>query len=53
MVNFTRYTIETAPDASKKTLEAAKKKMGFVPNFMATMAETPVMVESYLTLIAH
>ncbi|WP_026305015.1 carboxymuconolactone decarboxylase family protein [Microbulbifer sp. VTAC004] len=51
MVNFTRYTIETAPDASKKTLEAAKKKMGFVPNLMATMAESPVMVESYLTLM--
>ncbi|WP_444927854.1 carboxymuconolactone decarboxylase family protein [Microbulbifer sp. TRSA002] len=51
MVNFTRYTIETAPEASKPTLEAAKKKMGFVPNLMATMAESPVMVESYLTLM--
>ncbi|MEM9280125.1 MAG: carboxymuconolactone decarboxylase family protein, partial [Pseudomonadota bacterium] len=37
---------------SKPILEAAKQKVGFVPNLMATMAESPVMVESYLTLMA-
>ncbi len=51
MTTFTRHTIESAPEASKTTLTAAKKKMGFVPNLMATMAESPVLVESYLTLM--
>lgn len=51
MTTFTTYTIENAPEASKPILKAAKKKIGFVPNLMATMAESPVMVESYLTLM--
>ncbi|UJH68606.1 carboxymuconolactone decarboxylase family protein [Allomuricauda sp. SCSIO 65647] len=49
--NFKIHTIESAPEASKPTLQAAKKKMGFVPNLMATMSESPVMVESYLALM--
>lgn len=50
--NFNIHTIESAPEASKPIMEAAKKKMGFVPNLMATMSESPVMVESYLTMMA-
>lgn len=49
--NFKIHTIDSAPEASKPILGAAKKKMGFVPNLMATMSESPVMVESYLTLM--
>ena len=49
--NFNIHTIESAPQASKPILEAAKRKMGFVPNLMATMSESPVMVESYMTLM--
>lgn len=49
--NFEIHTIESAPEASKPIMKAAKKKMGFVPNLMATMSESPVMVESYLTLM--
>jgi uncharacterized peroxidase-related enzyme len=52
VADFGQHTIESAPEASKPILEAAKKKMGFVPNLMATMAESPVMVESYLTMMA-
>lgn len=51
MTDFRTYTIETAPDGSQPILEAAKKQLGFVPNLMATMAESPVLVESYLTLM--
>ncbi|NES00930.1 MAG: carboxymuconolactone decarboxylase family protein [Symploca sp. SIO1B1] len=51
MTTFTTHTIESAPEASKPILKAAKKKFGFIPNLMATMAESPVMVESYLTLM--
>lgn len=49
--NYTPHTIESAPEASKPILQAAQKKMGFVPNLMATMAEAPVMVESYLMMM--
>ena len=52
MTQFTTHTVESAPETSKPILEAVKSKMGFVPNLMATMAESPVMVESYLTLMA-
>ena len=51
MTNYTTHTIESAPEASKPILEAVKGKVGFVPNLMATMAESPVMVESYLTMM--
>ena len=51
MTTFTTHTIESAPEASKPILKAAKKKLGFIPNLMATMSESPVMVESYLTMM--
>ena len=41
MTDFETYTIENAPEASKPILQAAKKTLGFVPNLMATMAESP------------
>jgi len=51
MTTFIRHTVETAPDASKPIMETVKKKMGFVPNLMASMAEAPVLIESYLTMM--
>lgn len=51
MTTYAPHSIESAPDASKPILKAAKAKLGFLPNLMATMAESPVMVESYLTLM--
>ncbi|MEO1188656.1 MAG: carboxymuconolactone decarboxylase family protein [Pseudomonadota bacterium] len=51
MLDYRPHTIESAPDASKPILEAAKAKVGFIPNLMANMAESPVMVESYLTMM--
>ena len=51
MLDYKPHTIESAPDASKPILEAAKAKVGFIPNLMANMAEAPVLVESYLTLM--
>jgi hypothetical protein len=32
MTSFQSYTIDTAPTASKPTLEEAKRTFGFVPN---------------------
>ncbi|NET48876.1 MAG: hypothetical protein F6K09_09150 [Merismopedia sp. SIO2A8] len=51
MTAFTTYTIESAPEDSKPILQATKKKLGFVTNLMAGMAESPVLVESYLTMM--
>lgn len=52
MPDYQQHTVESAPDASKPTLQAIESKLGFVPNLMATMAEAPVMVESYMTMMA-
>ena len=51
MATYTQHTIETAPDGSKPILGAIQSKLGFVPNLMATMAEAPVLVESYMTMM--
>lgn len=46
-------TLETAPEASKPTLEGTKKAFGFVPNLMAVFANSPAMVEAYSALAGH
>jgi len=51
MFDYLPHTIETAPDASKPILEAAQKKLGFLPNLLSSMAESPVMVEAYLMMM--
>lgn len=50
MNNFTVHTIDTAPAASKATLEAVKAAFGFVPNLQANMAESPELLAGYSTL---
>ena len=50
MTNFTQYSIETAPEASKPGLENAKKAFGFLPNLQTFMAESPALLNSYSTM---
>ncbi len=50
MTTFTTYKIDTAPAASKPFLEGAKKAFGFEANLLGTMAESPALLEGYLTL---
>jgi hypothetical protein len=38
---FQPLTIATAPEASKPILENIKKGYGFIPNLMATFANSP------------
>ena len=47
MATFTQHTIESAPEASRPDLEAAKKAFGTVPNLFTVMAESPVLLQSY------
>ncbi|WP_089164886.1 carboxymuconolactone decarboxylase family protein [Caballeronia sordidicola] len=50
MTNFIAHAIETAPEASKATLEAVKSAFGFVPNLQANMAESPELLAGYSAL---
>lgn len=50
MTEFTNHTFDTAPDRSKPLIQNAKQKLGFIPNLLAVMAESPATLESYLTL---
>lgn len=49
---FITHTLASAPRASNALLQDAKKKMGFIPNLLGAMAESPATLESYLTLSA-
>jgi AhpD family alkylhydroperoxidase len=50
MSQFTVYTIESAPAASKPILEGVKQAFGFVPNLQSNMAESPELLIGYSTL---
>lgn len=52
MAEFTLHTPETAPDGARERLEAAQKRLGFVPNLWAIQAEAPALLEGYQTLNA-
>lgn len=51
MTDYTVYTKETAPEGSKAILQGVKRAYGMVPNLMAIMAESPVALEGYSTLM--
>ncbi len=51
MIKFESYNLQTAPEASKPSLEKAKNVFGFVPNLQQIMAESPALLEGYLTLM--
>lgn len=53
MTTFPLHSTETAPEASKELLNGVQKSLGFVPNLMRVMAESPVALETYLTLTAQ
>lgn len=45
-------TVETAPAESRPTLEAIQKGFGFVPNLMATFANSPTVLNGYMAMDA-
>ena len=47
---FAPLTIATAPEASRPMLEKVQKSLGFIPNLMATFANSPTVLEGYLAL---
>jgi alkylhydroperoxidase family enzyme len=48
MRDFIVHTVESAPEKSKPTLQGLKQKFGFLPNVLATMAESPVMLNGFV-----
>lgn len=49
-MDFTIYTIETAPEDSKEALIKAKETFGFIPNLEGICAEAPALLEAGMTL---
>lgn len=47
---FTTYTTENAPEASKPLLIGAKQALGFLPNLLGGMAESPTLLEGYMSV---
>jgi uncharacterized peroxidase-related enzyme len=50
MVQYAIHTMETAPEASRETMAAMKKKMGLMPNIFAILAESPTALKGYAAL---
>ncbi len=48
MQRITAIKHEESTGKAKELLDAVKGKVGFVPNMMATMANSPVVLEAYL-----
>ena len=48
MQTFPVHTIESAPEKSKPTLQMLAEKFGFLPNVMATMAESPILLNGFV-----
>jgi hypothetical protein len=43
-------TIESAPEGSKATLRSIQAGFGFIPNLMATFANSPAVLEGYMAM---
>jgi len=50
MTDFTIHTEASAPDDSKRLIRNATKAYGFLPNLLAVQAESPALLEGYMTL---
>ena len=50
MKSFNIHTVDTAPPASKELLKGVKKKIGFIPNVFATIAESPEALDGFVAL---
>lgn len=49
-MKFPIHTKDTAPEASRATLDAAVMKYGFLPNLFGVLAESPTAVQAYAAI---
>lgn len=52
MDKFTIHTAETAPEKSREILKSIREKLGFIPNVLGEMAESPALLWGYSELSA-
>jgi AhpD family alkylhydroperoxidase len=45
---FPAHTTETAPPASRRSMEGTEKKLGFLPAAVARLAESPELLDGFL-----
>ncbi|WP_269513404.1 carboxymuconolactone decarboxylase family protein [Brevundimonas subvibrioides] len=50
MTQFPIHTLDTAPEGSRPFISAAKAAFGLVPNLVGEFAESPAVIEGYLSL---
>lgn len=50
MTKFTVHTVDTAPEKSREILKAVQQKLGFIPNMLGEIAESPAMLKAYSEL---
>ncbi|MBR0796997.1 carboxymuconolactone decarboxylase family protein [Bradyrhizobium jicamae] len=48
MARFPVHTFDTAPEASKPSLKDVQARFGMIPNLAATMATSPVLIQSFI-----
>ncbi|GAA0939076.1 carboxymuconolactone decarboxylase family protein [Actinocorallia libanotica] len=51
-MTFTDHTLETAPPAARRTMEAVAKKTGYLPAAVARLAESPQLLDGFLRMSA-
>lgn len=44
------HTVESAPPASQPLLQGLREQVGFLPNLAASMAESPALLQAFLSL---
>jgi AhpD family alkylhydroperoxidase len=49
---FADHTVETAPEAARRTLAATEKKLGYLPVAVSRLAESPQLLDGFLKLSA-
>jgi len=50
MTRLTLHTLESAPQASRPDVERALANNGFLPNLIGILANSPIALETYLTV---
>lgn len=53
MSNYPVHTLQSAPEASRKSLEALQSSFGFLPNIAATMSTSPVLINTLVPMFGQ
>lgn len=53
MSNYPVHTFQSAPEASRKSMEALQSAFGFLPNIAATMSTSPVLINTLVPVFGQ